>query len=161
MGNNSKKSIVYLTINIKNHKIYIGVHDTDHPYEFDGYLGCGVSINKKLLHPKTPFEYAVKKYGYASFKRITLFVYDNRDEALQMERFIVNEEFIARSDTYNIALGGGNPPRTDKIVYQYDLNGLFIKKYNSITEASKILKIKSSDIISKAVLYKTVSCGCY
>jgi hypothetical protein len=39
------KYIVYLTTNIINNKIYIGVHGTNNPDIFDGYLGCGVNIN--------------------------------------------------------------------------------------------------------------------
>ena len=36
MGNNLK-SILYLTVNTVNNKIYIGIHITNKPYEFDGY----------------------------------------------------------------------------------------------------------------------------
>lgn len=38
------KYIVYLTRNVKNNKIYIGVHKTENPDIFDGYIGCGVNI---------------------------------------------------------------------------------------------------------------------
>lgn len=43
MENNSIKAIVYLTINTQNNKIYIGVHITNTPYEFDNYYGCGIT----------------------------------------------------------------------------------------------------------------------
>ena len=36
------KYIVYLTTNTANKKIYIGVHRTETPYDFDGYLGNGI-----------------------------------------------------------------------------------------------------------------------
>jgi hypothetical protein len=36
------KYIVYLTTNLVNGKIYIGVHKTENPDIFDGYLGNGV-----------------------------------------------------------------------------------------------------------------------
>ena len=44
------KYIVYLTLNKKSkvngiNKIYVGVHQTDCPDIFDGYIGCGVYIN--------------------------------------------------------------------------------------------------------------------
>ena len=32
------KYIVYLTMNLVNKKIYVGVHKTKTPYKFDGYL---------------------------------------------------------------------------------------------------------------------------
>ena len=35
-----------------------------------------------IAHPKEPFHYAVKKYGFDSFRRITLAVFDTRKEAL-------------------------------------------------------------------------------
>ena len=40
------KYIVYMTINNINNYIYVGVHKTLTPYEFDGYLGNGIYINE-------------------------------------------------------------------------------------------------------------------
>ena len=37
--------IVYQTTNLINNKIYIGVHKTKNPHEFDGYLGNGCYVN--------------------------------------------------------------------------------------------------------------------
>lgn len=55
------KYIVYKTTNLVNDFIYIGVHKTDNPDIFDGYIGCGVYINKAstFLKPKTNFQIAV------------------------------------------------------------------------------------------------------
>jgi hypothetical protein len=74
-----KKYIVYLTVNTINNKIYIGVHGTKTPDKFDGYLGNGIFSNRPstITHPTTPFHYAVKKYGFKSFKRSTLAVFDD------------------------------------------------------------------------------------
>lgn len=38
------KYIVYQTINTVNNKIYIGVHGTEDPETFDGYIGNGIDI---------------------------------------------------------------------------------------------------------------------
>ena len=73
------KYIVYLTTNTVNNKIYIGVHGTEDPEIFDGYIGNSINIfetNSELKHPKLPFHKAVKKYGYSAFRRITLKVFD-------------------------------------------------------------------------------------
>jgi hypothetical protein len=43
MGNNYK-TIVYLTVNTVNKKIYIGIHDTENPDKFDGYIGNKINI---------------------------------------------------------------------------------------------------------------------
>lgn len=84
---------VYQTKNTVNQKIYIGTHITVNPN--DDYLGSGNILKK-----------AIKKYGISSFEKTVLFCYDNSDEMFAKEAEIVNEEFIARSDTYNIKCGG-------------------------------------------------------
>lgn len=151
--------IVYLTTNVINNKIYVGVHGTSDSTIFDGYIGNSINIftsNPELKNPKIPFHKAVKKYGYSAFKRAIIKVFDNKQDALDLEAEIVNEEFIKRDDTYNITLGGGMPPLVSKIVYQYDFDGNFIKEWNSLTEAGKSLNVSSSSI-GKAALFKRTS----
>ncbi len=87
---------VYKTTNTKNGKFYVGVHGGDVD---DGYLGSGKLIIQ-----------AVRKHGVESFTREILFEYDNMDDALAKEAEIVNLDFIARADTYNLIPGGGMPP---------------------------------------------------
>lgn len=148
------KYIVYLTTNVLNNKIYVGVHQTENPEIFDGYLGCGVNIHdsSSINHPKTPFQYALKKYGFNAFKRSTIQIFDVLQDALDLEESIVNEDFIKRSDVYNVTVGGGYPPILNKIIYQYSLEGKFIKQWNSITEAAINFNINSS-AIGNAVLH--------
>lgn len=150
------KYIVYITINMVNNKIYVGVHKTNTPYEFDGYLGCGVKVNDRYTYRfcHTPFEAAVNKYGPKKFKRYTLYVFDTIQEALQKESEIVNAEFISRKDTYNIALGGNVHPANCKVIYQYNLDGTFIKEWPSITEAALFYKCSNSTI-GKAIFDRT------
>lgn len=154
------KYIVYLTTNLINGKIYVGEHGTEDPYVFDGYIGNAINIFKSnssyLTHPKLPFHKAVKKYGYNAFRRSTIQVFDTEEEALHLEGIIVDEEFIKRKDTYNVALGGGRPPRADKIIYQYSLEGEFIKEWNSALEAERILNVNAT-AIGHAALYKKTS----
>lgn len=83
--------IVYKTTNQINGKIYVGVHSADN----DGYLGSG----KKIL-------LAINKYGKENFIRETLFEFPNAEQAYEKEAEIVDQDFLARSDVYNIALGG-------------------------------------------------------
>jgi hypothetical protein len=49
---------------------------------------------------------AIKKYGRKEFKKEILFIFDNEFEMYEKELELVNENFIARNDTYNIAVGG-------------------------------------------------------
>lgn len=141
---NNFKYIVYQTINIENNKIYVGYHRTNDPNVFDGYIGNGININwpSTYMNPKFPFQYAVKKYGTSSFKRSVLYIFDTEKEALCKEAEIVNEDFIRRSDTYNVALGGIKRPYIPEYnkIYQFDLNGNLLKEWNDIYEVSNFLE---------------------
>lgn len=141
---NNLKYIVYQTINIENNKIYIGYHGTKDPNKFDGYIGNGVNINypSTYMNPKYPFQYAVKKYGTSKFRRSVLYIFDTEKEALLKEEELVNEEFIKRSDTYNVAIGGQKRPFIPNYnkIYQFDLDGNLLKEWNNIYEVSDFLE---------------------
>lgn len=142
-----RKYIVYQTTNLINNKIYIGVHITNNSEKFDGYLGCGVNINSPyfILHPKTPFQYAVKKYGTNAFKRTTLKVFNTKEEALKLEKELVDKDFIKRKDTYNIALGG-NCGNYYFPINQFDKQGNLIKKWDNMAEAAEALGVSHTSI---------------
>ena len=148
---NMKKYIVYQTTNLINSHIYIGIHGTENPDIFDGYLGNGIKINSpsSYMYPKTPMQYAVKKYGIKNFKRITLKVFDTLEEALQMEADIVNKDFIKRKDVYNVALGG-NMGTHFIPYYQFDNKGKLLKKWESIVEASEFYNVTDGAICNAA-----------
>lgn len=141
------KYIVYLTINLKSsvngtNKIYVGVHRTKTPTVFDGYLGCGVWENQPstYMYPKTPFQCAVKKYGTSSFIRSTLYIFDTKEEAYKKELEIVNEDFIKQTHVYNACLGGVGESNF-KALYQFDLRGNLIKKWDYSSEAYEFYNI--------------------
>ena len=154
------KYIVYKTTCLVNNKIYVGVHQTKNPEIFDGYLGRGLYKNhsKYIKNPIAPFHYAVKKYGFKNFIRETLFIFDTREEAYMKEAEIVNEEFILRDDTYNIALGGLGRPRPARTIYQFDFSGKLIATYESAVAASKTVGINVSNI-NGAINNKRTSAG--
>ncbi len=146
MENNlSIKYIVYCTINIETKFIYIGVHKTLKPYEFDGYLGNGVYVNHPSSYnrAKTFFQRAVQKYGPSKFIRQTIAVFDTENEAFDLERQIVTENFLKRNDVYNTALGGvnGGYYTTCIKVYQYSKEGRFINEFPSILDAAKKINV--------------------
>lgn len=131
------KYIVYLTTNLKSKingisRIYIGVHGTENPEIFDGYIGCGVYTNQPSTYkyPKTPFQYAVKKYGTNAFRRDTLFVYDTLKEAFDKEEELVTLDFIKQDHVYNACLGGRTNWYIGKPIYQFDLSGKLLKKWD-------------------------------
>lgn len=130
--------IVYETVNIVNNFIYIGKHQTAN-LEFDGYIGNGVWINQPdtYMNPKTLLQKAIKKYGTSSFIRTTLKVFDNEQDALDLERWLVDESFVKRPDTYNMILGGKEfQPTNSKGVFLYDKNGNFVKEFSSQQKAA-------------------------
>lgn len=101
--------IIYETINLINGKSYIGYHSTKNLD--DEYLGSGTAL--KL---------AIEKYGKENFARNILYVFPTKEEALNKEREIVNEEFIKKDNNYNLKYGGeggwehtwDNPIRKEK-----------------------------------------------
>lgn len=154
------KYIVYKTTCLVNNKIYVGVHQTKNPEIFDGYLGRGLYVNhsKYIKNPIAPFHYAVKKYGFENFKREILFVFDSREAAYNKEAEIVDEEFILRDDTYNVAVGGLGRPRASRQIYQFDFDGNLIATYESAIAASKTIGVNISNI-NGAIHDKRTSAG--
>lgn len=85
--------LIYKITNNINNKIYIGKHQTEN--KDDDYMGSGTILKK-----------AIEKYGLDKFTKEILFECNSLEEMNQKEAEIVDEEFIARLDTYNIKLGG-------------------------------------------------------
>ena len=149
------KYIVYQTTNKVNGKIYIGVHGTENPDIFDGYLGCGCYIQRPATFKNggTPFKYAILKYGVKNFIRTTIQCFDLEQDAYDLEAQLVNEEFIRREDTYNLALGGRdtNCANCKVAVYMYDLDGNFEQEFKSLKEASLFLNAKNTGHLPRAI----------
>lgn len=104
-----KYYIVYQITNKLNNKIYIGVHVTENIK--DKYMGSGSNIKK-----------AIKEFGIENFEKIILFNFDNKEDMLEKEKELVNNEFIKNGDTYNIMLGG-NGFNSQNLVNVKDKNG--------------------------------------
>lgn len=149
------KYIVYCTTNIVNKFIYVGLHKTENPNIFDGYIGNGINIHEPsdLQHPKTKFQYAVKQYGVKNFIRNTIAIFDTLEEAAMLESEIVNDTFLQRPDVYNMVLGG--LVFTDVPVYQYSKEGVFLNEYTSESEAAKAIH-RSQTSIWRAIKNKTL-----
>lgn len=131
------KYIVYQVVNKVNGKLYIGVHKTENPEIFDGYIGGGIRVGYKLEHPTTLYQRALKKYGYKNFIRTTLYIFDDMEEAYAKEAEIVNMEFVKRRDTYNTKLGGIHNNFVVKQLYQFDFNGNLLRSWDTSKEAEE------------------------
>jgi group I intron endonuclease len=84
---------VYKITNRINGKIYIGSHKTKDLN--DNYMGSG-----KYL------KYSQEKHGIENFTKEILFVFDTPELMYAKEAEIVNDEFLAEENTYNLKLGG-------------------------------------------------------
>lgn len=84
---------IYKITNQVNGKIYIGSHKTKDLN--DDYMGSG----KYLKHSQ-------EKYGIDKFTKEILFVFETVEEMYAKEAELVNEEFLATENTYNLKIGG-------------------------------------------------------
>lgn len=125
------KHIVYKTINKINSKYYIGVHSTKNIN--DDYLGCGYWRGRKIYsNIYSPILNAFKKYGDDNFIKEILFIFDNREDALQKEQELVD---INDNKCYNARTGG-------------DVNYTY-------TQEAKLKMSKQAKIRSKKLLLQT------
>lgn len=116
--------IIFLTVNTKRDKTFLGLHETENPEIFDGYLGDGIWINQPstFMYPKTPLQCAVKKYGTSSFKRYTLYTTNSRNYAEEIFNKIMH--FSYSDFWYNTIHNYFGT------IYQFDLQGNLQKEWN-------------------------------
>lgn len=143
------KYCVYCHRNKINNKAYIGI------------TGLGVkkrwASNGSLYRNSPHFWNAIQKYGWDNFEHIVLFDNLSKKNACKMEILLI-ALFNTQDPNlgYNMSSGGESGSSgcrklskkgpDGKKVNQYDLNGIFIRTWNSMIEASKALHIYYSCI---------------
>ena len=85
--------LIYKTTNILSGKFYVGSHKTKN--KDDGYMGSGKYLN-----------HAIKKHGLANFRKEILFEFATAKEMYDKEAYIVDDDFLAEENTYNLKQGG-------------------------------------------------------
>ena len=84
---------IYKITNLLNGMMYIGKHKTSNIN--DGYMGSGLLLER-----------AIKKHGKDNFRKEWLMFCEDEEEMNYMERVFVDQNWVDRSDTYNLKLGG-------------------------------------------------------
>lgn len=135
MCEENKKWCVYMHTNKINDKKYIGISsNVKERWRSNGILYKGQKI----------FSDALKKYGWDNFTHEIIYNDLTREQAGEIEKFLINRyKTTDRKNGYNYAtggFGGGSNGRYKatpytKEVYQYSIDGHFIKKYVSIAAA--------------------------
>ena len=91
------KYTIYRITNTINEKIYLGKHQTKNINDY--YFGSGIALKN-----------AIKKHGKKHFIKEILHVFDNEEDMNAKERELITEEFVSRTDTYNLGVGGEGGP---------------------------------------------------
>lgn len=89
---------IYKITNNINGKIYIGKRSCKCDIIVDTYFGSGIALKS-----------AIKKYGKENFTKTILNICESDKEAYEIEKKIVDIDFLKRTDTYNLCGGGIGP----------------------------------------------------
>lgn len=142
---------IYCITNLENNKKYIGQtrNSIEHRWH-DHYYGKNYDKTKNYLLYR-----AMEKYGNDKFaiSEIAHVQYNTKEELIdnlnKLEIKFVKEYNTYANDGYgyNMTRGGTQIPEYKKIkVDMYDLNGIFIKSFNSMLEAAIELNVEPTVI---------------
>lgn len=151
--------ILYMHINNFNNKKYIGITCQKPQQRWNngkGYKSCPLFYN------------AILKYGWNNFEHKILFKNLNRGNAEKLEQIYITKIYKTNNTKfgYNIQNGGrarrvseaekeekrktkGIDNCRNRKVYQYDLNGNFLKEFYSLENARISINVKNSSHISQ------------
>ena len=96
VGTDQRYHYLYLTFNIINHRFYVGLHNTDKPFDRH-YHGSGIAIKQ-----------AIKKYGSVNLPSTAFAYFKDKMCLEQGEQLIVDDVFLLQyaGITYNVKNGG-------------------------------------------------------
>lgn len=137
---NNKIWTVYCHTNKTNGKKYIGC-TSKRPNQRYGKNGV------EYIRAKQKFGQAIEKYGWDGFHHDILAQVDSEEEAEELEiAFIEKYKTTENEYGYNVAKGGSLPAQREICCYSTD--GILLKKYKNVGEASNDTETNPSSIIT-------------
>ena len=139
---------IYKVTNVINDKIYIGKHQTLNPN--DNYYGSGVALKN-----------SIKIHGKENFKKEVLFVFESEQEMNLKEKELITEEFVARTDTYNMGVGGEGGAHFKGKKHSAETIAQITKTLNSEENKQKFIDAgrKAGSLSKGRKLSKTARCN--
>lgn len=126
---------IYKISNDVNNKVYIGLTTRSLEQRWKEHTIYNIN-DDSLIHR------AMRKYGVEHF--FIELIEECENNMLQEKEKYWIKYYNSYQCGYNMTLGGENISENFKIpFYKYSLSGMFLKEYNSITEAAKELNIDS------------------
>ena len=142
--------------------IICGIYKITNKINNHCYIGQSINIHERWQeHKKTAFNPQKNSYNYPLYRAFRKYGIENFlfeiIEECDVDNLTTREQYyIKYYDTYhngyNQTSGGEGYYNSSKPVYQYDLNGNFIKSYPSIAFAARELGISEQNI--RKVCYK-------
>ena len=145
MSNNYK---IYIHRNKINGKVYIG--QTKQPLKSRWNNGYGYKQCTKFWN-------AIQKYGWDNFEHKLIEDNLTLDEANRKEQYYI-QKYNSIDNGYNISIGGGSNYGSGKNIYQYDLNGNYIKEWFSISDIAEAFDVNDASSIYNCISNKINSC---
>lgn len=132
--------------------MYIGQHKTTNID--DGYMGSGTLIQA-----------AIKKYGKSSFSKEWICFCESEEEMNTLEYMLVDDDWLSRSDTYNLCRGGSNTHQDKPNVGRFQ-KGRIVPDYirQKISKANKGRKLTDEQRKAQSERRKGKPCpnkGCH
>ena len=151
---------IYVIENDINIRVYVGQTIRNVEDRFKEHI----KESKNILNQKYLYK-AIRKYGESHFKiREILKIQSNSRKEVEKDLDVFEQYYIKKFKCmygdcgYNGTIGGHNHQIVEKSVDRYDLDGVLLSTYNSITEASFITGCSRSGI-SDTCNGKHMTCG--
>lgn len=147
---------IYKIETLHNNKLYIGSSDN-----IEKRIKTHLSRLKRDIHHSEYLQNAYNKYGKDNLKFSVIEILETSENKIVREQYWMDYyKSYDRNFGYNMSKIADSNTTGQKEIYQYDLDGTFIKSWESIAKAAKELEV-SETCIYGSLKYSTRSCSGY